>query len=81
MREIRLSGSEGGGGNASPYPYSIECLLGGIASFANWCGRAMAGSRCYGGGRSQQHVSWRLSKTRKERFDDKAIDCDRLRSR
>ena len=21
MREIRLSGSEGGGGNASPYPY------------------------------------------------------------
>jgi hypothetical protein len=22
MREIRLSGSEGGGGDASPYPYS-----------------------------------------------------------
>ncbi len=34
MREIRLSGSEGGGGDASPYPYFIGWLLIGIASFA-----------------------------------------------
>jgi hypothetical protein len=27
MREIRLSGSEGGGGNASPYPYSARTEL------------------------------------------------------
>ena len=27
MREIRLSGSEGGGGDASPYPYSIRTEL------------------------------------------------------
>ena len=28
MREIRLSGSEGGGGHqASPYPYLIFCCL------------------------------------------------------
>jgi hypothetical protein len=27
MREIRLSGSEGGGGGASPYPYSTHTEL------------------------------------------------------
>ena len=44
MREIRLSGSEGGGGNASPYPYSIGCLLTEIAPFASSVRVVMAGT-------------------------------------
>jgi hypothetical protein len=69
MREIRQSGSEGGGGGASPYPYSRGTLP-----------LQMAGTRCYGGGRSQQHVSCRLSKTNQEHAHDRAVCRNRLRS-
>jgi hypothetical protein len=46
MREIRQSGSEGGGiGHTDPpYPYCIECLLTEIASFAGSVRVGMAGT-------------------------------------
>ncbi len=42
--------------------------------------RPMAGTRCYGGGRSRRHVSCRLSKTNQEHAHDRAA-CGRNRLR